>query len=191
MKLLKNAVMTVLLLAAMWAAPAAHAQSKPAPTPSAPASPPSAIPADKKAAGPEWKNIEPIAPIRPANPIKTPVSDGASPAHIASACMAAAEELEKTRALAEKLDAENAALYQRLDTEKRTAALLTELNETRKSESASLRAAIQAQNDAIAAKNEVIATQNNLITSLKSKRVSPIRRIGDILLGAAVFAVLK
>jgi hypothetical protein len=89
------------------------------------------------------------------------------------------------------LENENAALSARLDTEKKATALLSELNESRKSETASLREALAAKNEAIAAKDAVIAAQEKLIDALKKKKTSPWKRLGDILIGAAVIAVLK
>ena len=105
--------------------------------------------------------------------------------------MATAVELEATRELVASLESENQALNERLETEKRTAAILTELNETRKSEGDSLRAVIAAKNEAIADKDKVIESQDKLVASLKNKKRSPLGRIGDILIGAAIFAVLK
>ncbi|CAN5485975.1 hypothetical protein BH10ACI3_BH10ACI3_23130 [soil metagenome] len=105
--------------------------------------------------------------------------------------MAVAVELEKTLVLVNALDAENAALNSRLGSEKQTTALLTELNATRRSEAEALRAAVTAKNETIAAKDGVIASQDKLIEALKSKKTSPWRRLGDILVGAAVIAILK
>lgn len=105
--------------------------------------------------------------------------------------MAAAVELERTRVLVATLESENNALKDRLDTEKRAAAIFTELNETRKGESEALKAAIMAKNETIAAKDAVIASQDKLIEALKAKKSSPWRRLGDVLIGATVFAILK
>ena len=105
--------------------------------------------------------------------------------------MAAAVELEKTRVLVSALESENRALNERLETEKRTTAIFTELNETRKSESEALRAAVTAKNETITAKDMVIASQDKLVAALKGKKQSPWRRIGDVLIGAAIFAILK
>ncbi len=110
---------------------------------------------------------------------------------VIAACMATAVELEKTRVLVAALESENRALKERLDTEKRTTALLTELNETRKTESEALKSTVAAKNDTLAAKDAVIASQDKLIDELQRKRPSPWRRIGDILIGGAIFAVLK
>ncbi len=105
--------------------------------------------------------------------------------------MATAVELEKTRVLVSALESENKALKNRLETEKRATTLLTELSQTRKSESDALKAAVAAKNETIAAKDTVIASQDKLIDALKHKKTSPWRRIGDILIGAGIFSVLK
>lgn len=110
---------------------------------------------------------------------------------VLNACAAAADDLAATQKLADALDAENDALRQRLATEQRTTALLTELNETRRSENAALQTAIAAKNETITAKDAVIAGQDKLIGELRSKRTSPWRRIGDILIGFAAAAILK
>ena len=110
---------------------------------------------------------------------------------VLAACAAAVNELKASRTLLDALDAENASLKSRLETEKRTTAILTELNETRKSETEALRKAIEAKTETIAARDTVIATQDKLIDALKTKKPSPWRRLGDILIGAAVIAVLK
>lgn len=93
--------------------------------------------------------------------------------------------------MADALGSENAALKTRLDTEKQTTALLNELNETRKSETESLRSAIAAKNEALAAKDAVIASQDKLIAALNKKKASPWKRLQDVLIGAAIFAILK
>ena len=105
--------------------------------------------------------------------------------------MAAAIELENTRTLVSALESENRAFSKRLEAEKQTAAILAELNETRKNENDALRNAIAAKNETIAAKDKVIDSQEKLVTALKGKKRSPLGRIGDILIGAAIFAVLK
>jgi len=69
--------------------------------------------------------------------------------------------------------------------------LLTELNETRKSETDALRTAVAAKSEALTAKDAVIATQDKLIETLKRKKSSPWKRIGDVLIGATIFAILK
>jgi hypothetical protein len=110
---------------------------------------------------------------------------------ITAACNAAVEELAATRVLVASLETENRLLRERLETEKRAAAVLNELNETRHSESEALRKAVEAKNETILAKDAVIQAQEKLIGSLKAKRRSPLARIRDILIGAAVIAVLK
>ena len=121
--------------------------------------------------------------------IQPPATAGGS--DLIAACAAAIDELKASRTLLDALDAENASLKSRLETEKRTTAILTELNETRKSETDALRKAIEAKTETIAARDTVIATQDKLIDALKTKKPSPWRRLGDILIGAAVIAVLK
>ncbi|MEQ1645105.1 MAG: hypothetical protein ABL959_16770 [Pyrinomonadaceae bacterium] len=116
---------------------------------------------------------------------------GSPRSDIISACSAAVDELKASRVLIDALDAENASLKSRLETERRTTAILTELNETRKSESDALRKAIDAKNESVAARDAVIKTQDKLIDALKTKKPSPWRRLGDILIGAAAIAVLK
>lgn len=108
-----------------------------------------------------------------------------------SACNAAVEELKASRRLIELLDRENALLRERLETEARTTAMLTELNETRKSESEALRNTVAAKNETIAAKDAVIANQEKLIDALKAKKSSPWKRLGDVLIGVAAGMVLR
>ncbi len=108
-----------------------------------------------------------------------------------NACAAAVEELAVTRKLAEVLDRENTALRERLDTAKKTEALLNELDTTRRSENDALRAALSAKNETIAAKDKAIEKQDAVIAELKRKRSSPLKRLGDILIGVAVTAILK
>ncbi len=105
--------------------------------------------------------------------------------------MATAIDLEKTRILASELETENQLLADRLETEKRTTALLTELNETRKSENEALQTTVAAKNETIAAKDVVIASQDKLVEALNRKKTSIWRRLGDVLLGAAAIAVLR
>lgn len=126
-----------------------------------------------------------------ATPVISRQTKGKREQDVLNACDAAADELVATRKLANALDAENDALRQRLATEQRTTALLTELSETRRSENAALQAALAAKNETIAAKDAVIAGQDKLIGELKSKRTSAWRRIGDILIGFAAAAILK
>lgn len=105
--------------------------------------------------------------------------------------MATAVELSGTRELVTALENENRALTERLETEKKTTAILQELNQTRKNETNALRDALAAKNETILAQDKVIASQDKLVETLKNKKRSPLGRIGDILIGAAVFAVLK
>lgn len=100
-------------------------------------------------------------------------------------------ELELSQRLIAALERENAALKQRLDTEKTSNELLTELNETRKSEAESLRQTIAAKNEALAAKDAVIAAQDSLIASLKQKKTSVWKRIGDIAIGVIAGAAIR
>ena len=108
-----------------------------------------------------------------------------------SACNAAVDELIASRKLIEALEAENAGLKTSLETTSQLNSALTELNNTRKSESDALRNALAAKNETIAAKDAVIASQDKLIAELKRKKPSVWQRLGDILLGAGVIAVLK
>ncbi len=111
--------------------------------------------------------------------------------NLINACAATADELAKTRKLVTALENENQALSERLATETRSSALLRELNETRKSETEALRAAVAAKNETIAAKDAVIGKQDELVRELKAKKTSPWKRLGDVLIGVAIFAVLK
>jgi septal ring factor EnvC (AmiA/AmiB activator) len=110
---------------------------------------------------------------------------------ITAACMAAAIELERSRELITAVDNENHLLKERLDTEKNLTSILEELTQTQKAESNALRAAIAAKNETISAKDAVIAAQDKLTSELKTKRPSPWRRLGDVLIGAATIALLK
>jgi chromosome segregation ATPase len=105
--------------------------------------------------------------------------------------MATAVELEKTRTLVDALETEKRVITERLATERQANALLTELAAARKSENDTLRTAIEAKNETIAAKDGVIAAQEKLNASLKAKRPSLLRRIGDVLAGAAAVAIFK
>jgi len=102
-----------------------------------------------------------------------------------------ADELTASQDLIGALENENAALKQRLDTEKRTTALLTELNETRKSETEALRTALAAKSEALTAKDSLIASQDKLIETLKRKKSSPWERIGGVLVGVGIAVLLK
>lgn len=110
---------------------------------------------------------------------------------IHNSCAAAVEDLTATRKLADALETENSFLKKRLETADRTAAIYKELNDTRNAESAALRETIAAKDRTIAAQKELIKTHEQLAEKLRAKRPSLIRRIGDVLIGAAIFAVLK
>lgn len=107
------------------------------------------------------------------------------------ACAAAIDELNAGRALITALETELGAQKSRLDTERQLNAVLTELAATRKAESDALGRAVAAKSETIAAKDAVIASQDKLIGTLKSKKPSAWRRLGDILIGAAAIAILK
>lgn len=130
-------------------------------------------------------------PQPPANSAESSKRSDIPAGKVLTACSAAADELAASRKLIEALELENTALKARLETERRTTALLGELDETRRSETEALRLALAAKNEAIAAKDAVIASQDKLIETLKRKKSSPWRRLGDALLGAAIFALLK
>jgi len=143
-------------------------------------------------------SIVPVAYAQSKQP--PPNSAGNSPnsatdadghARVVQACSAAVGELKASRILIEALDVENASLRSRLETEKRLTATLGELNETRKSETESLRIAITAKNETLAARDAVIERQDKLIGTLKAKRPSIWRRVGDILIGAGAAVILK
>lgn len=102
-----------------------------------------------------------------------------------------AEELTLADRLIDALERENIGLKTRLDTERSANVILIELNETRKSETDALRQTIAAKNETIAAKDAVILAQDNLIVTLKTKRTSIWKRIGDIAIGAAAAAILR
>ena len=108
-----------------------------------------------------------------------------------SACNAAVEELKASRRLIGLLEQENSLLKDRLETERRSASLLAELNETRRAEGEALRNVVAAKNETLIAKDAVIANQEKLIESLRSKKSSPWKRLGDVLIGVAAGAVLR
>lgn len=110
---------------------------------------------------------------------------------LTQACNAAAVELRASRALIAALENENALLKERIETEKRATALLIELSDTRKSESEALQTAIAAKNETIFAKDAVIASQDRLIETLKSKKSTPWKRLGDVLIGVAAGVILR
>jgi hypothetical protein len=105
--------------------------------------------------------------------------------------MATAVEVEKSRVLITALETENRLLTERLEAEKQTTAILTELTGTQRSEADALRSAVAAKDETIATKDAVIASQDRLIEALKKKKSSPWRRLGDILIGAAAGAILR
>lgn len=113
------------------------------------------------------------------------------PQLVIEACAAAAEELAKSRVLIVALESENAALKTRIETEKATTVILSELSETRKSEANALRSAVTAKNETIAAKDTVITAQDKLIETLKRKKSSPWQRIGDVMIGVAVAMIIR
>ena len=116
---------------------------------------------------------------------------GGTAPDVRKACAAAVSELDASRRLIDLLERENTLLKDRLETETRTTAILSELNASRKSESDALKTALAAKTETLAAKDEVIASQQKLIDSLKAKRSSPWKRFGDILIGVAAGALLR
>ena len=121
----------------------------------------------------------------------SPVSGTPAIKKVLAACAAAAEELAASRELIAALEDERKALAERLATEQKATALLTEINSSRKAEADALRSAITARDDAIHSRDAVIASQEKLIAELKKHRSSVWRRIGDVLAGAAIFAIVK
>jgi uncharacterized protein YicC (UPF0701 family) len=109
---------------------------------------------------------------------------------LAAACSAAADELIASRALIDALEKENAALKTRHQTDQQMIDLLTELNETRKAEADALRSALATKNEALAAKDAVVASQDKLIETLKRKKSSPWKRLGDVLIGVGIGILL-
>lgn len=105
--------------------------------------------------------------------------------------MAAAIELENSRSMIATLEAENAAVRERLETEKRLTSVLAELSATQKAESAALRSALEAKDETIRAKDAVITAQDKYAAELRSRTRSPWRRVGDVLIGVAAAALLK
>lgn len=89
------------------------------------------------------------------------------------------------------LERENAALRERVETERAATALLTELNAARKSETDALRTALAAKIDTIAAKDAAIAAQETLIAELRRKKTSVWKRLGDLAIGIVAGAVLR
>ena len=177
MKHWKHLTLTAVLLAATQIVLAERALSQPTPPSSVKSSPASAT----------RVRSEPLA-VSSEQPAVETTRKGVGKSDVNAACMAAAVELEKTRILTAALETENAGLNERLAVERRATSLLTELAETRSRESAALRSAVDAKNEALAAKDQVIASQAD---ALKAKRPSPWRRVGDILIGVAAAAILK
>lgn len=110
---------------------------------------------------------------------------------LTQACSGAVRELEAARRLTDLLERENALLKDRLETERRTSALLAELNAARRAEAEALRSALAASSKTLDAKDEAIAAQRKLIDSLRSKRSSPWKRLGDFLMGVAAGALVR
>lgn len=110
---------------------------------------------------------------------------------VLSACAAAAEELLATRKLVAALEDENRALRERVETARRAEELLIELNASSARENDALSATLRAKNETIAAKDAVAAKQNEVIEELKRKKHSPWKRLGDVLIGVAISAILK
>lgn len=163
----KNSILIPVMLVLVWLVPAAHPQR--------PSTPPTS------------------AKSSPTPDIRAATNDGSSPAtrNALAACAAAVDDLIATRQLAAALNSENDALKKRLETEMRSNALLRELSDTRKNENAALTDALSAKSETIAAKDAVIASQDKLISALKQKKASPWRRLGDILIGAAIAVVVR
>lgn len=116
---------------------------------------------------------------------------------IVLACATAASAQQKSENIAARddliaaLETENGALRARLEAEKNVTSLLTELNETRRNETESLRSAIKAKDEVVAAKTEIITLQEKQIAELKKRRTSPLKRLGDVLIGVAVGGLLR
>lgn len=132
-------------------------------------------------------------PIRTVTPSvkSSQASATRADAGLREACLSAAADLDATRRLVEALTAENAALAERLDAEKLAFAELSRLADVRGSQAEALKLSAAAAERVIAAKDAEIAARDKLIDSLRKKRASPWRRLGDILIGAAAVAVLK
>jgi uncharacterized protein YicC (UPF0701 family) len=123
--------------------------------------------------------------------VRASAPDAKSTDQILAACSGAADELIALRTLIDALDKENSALKTRRQTDQQMIDVLSELNETRKAESEALRSAVAAKNETITAKDAVIATQDKLIETLKRKKSSPWKRLGDILTGVGIGIVLR
>jgi hypothetical protein len=105
--------------------------------------------------------------------------------------MAAANEIETSRRLITLLEEENALLKKRLATEIEVSKVLNQLAESRRLEAEALRKAAEAKDDAIAALKQQTETQEKIIAELKRRRSSPLRRIGDVLIGIAAGMILR
>ena len=188
MKNLKRLTITAALLAAIWTVPAGQAQSKQPPTNSVPSSPSSDTRAGEVVPGSKFR-----VPSKRTDTVEPTLSRNSEleTRNSIAACMATAVELEKSRVLVEAIETENALLIERLETERQTNIVLTELNQTRKNEAEALRASVAAKDEAITAKDAVIASQDKLMEALKKKKPSPWRRVGDILIGAAAGMILR
>ena len=183
MKNWKRHTLIHVVLVLMLNALAAFGQSTPRQTSSAPSSQRSDGDVSKKVASGESRVERKTA----EKPLHSPFTT----LNLIAACSAAVDELKAGRVLIDSLENENAVLKDRLDTELRTTAILSELNETRKSEAEALRSTVLAKNETISAKDAVITSQDKLIATLKAKKGSPWRRLGDVLLGAAAVLVLR
>ena len=197
MKNSKNFLRMLIPLVLMSSAHAAYAQLPQQPMSSAPNSPSSATRANNGELRMENGELRKISAPKDSGTNNSGSQKGDNSqfstlnSQLVRACFAAVDELKASRELIDQLEQANTVLKTRLETEKQATALLTELNATHKSQTEALRAALAAKNEALSAKDTVIADQDKLIEALKRKRTSPWRRLGDILLGAAIFAVVK
>ena len=192
MKNLKLSAAMSVTLGVMLSVPGVFGQSTPTPTNSAAGSTRSDIHADGGAAskglGETASEGQSPSAHHGGKPQTTPTG---KPQDLAKACAAAVSELDASRRLVDLLERENRALKDRLETETRATAILTELNASRKAESEALRTALSAKSETLAAKNDVIESQQKLIDSLKVKKSSPWKRLGDVLIGVAAGVVLR
>src|SRR5687768_7400686 len=118
MKNWTSLILTAATLAMMSSVQNARAQSPSQPPNSAQSSPSSDIRVSKPVGNLESRVESKKVPTQDLG-LKTPDSLGA--------CMAVAVELERSRILISALESENRLLTERLETEKRTTAILTEL----------------------------------------------------------------
>ena len=184
-----RSVVMLALLAATWSGQEVSGQSGQPRASSAQSSPSSGTRAGKsnafrrKTAGEETG----------ANETRRAAADALTPEGVTltEACIAAVEELGAARRLVGLLERENGLLKDRLETEKRTVSLLAELNESRRAENEALRNAVTAKNETVHAKDAVIANQEKLIATLKNRKTSPWKRLGDVLIGLAAGAILR